>query len=139
MKQFSQLFTTLDETTKTNVKISALADYFATTPHKDSIWAIAMLSHRRPKRAVKTSLLKLWAAEEAGISDWLFEETYHIVGDLAETISSILPRVESTEDRSLRWWINHLNDISTLEEERKKSKILNAWRILKPTETIYFQ
>ena len=35
--------------------------------------------------------LRSWAAEEAGIPDWLFEESYQAVGDLAETIALVLP------------------------------------------------
>ena len=38
-----------------------------------------------------TRKLRAWAAEEAGIPDWLFEECYHAVGDLAETIALLLP------------------------------------------------
>lgn len=138
MKRFSQLFTTLDETTKTNTKVEALAEYFSSTPHEDSIWAITLLSHRRPKRAVKTSLLKLWAAEEANIPIWLFEETYHIVGDLAETISSILPRIEHSDDQPLRWWISYLNGINLLTENEKKTAILKAWRTLNTAERFIF-
>ena len=138
MKRFSKLFTTLDETTKTNTKVEALADYFNSAPHEDSIWAIALLSHRRPKRAVKTSLLKEWAAEEANIPLWLFEETYHIVGDLAETISSILPRIKNTEDQPLKWWINYLQGIQELTEAEKKTAILKAWRTLNTAERFIF-
>src|SRR5690606_4100301 len=50
---------------------------------------------RRPKRPVNTPLLRLWATEISGIPLWLFEESYHIVGDLAETIALILPTSKS--------------------------------------------
>ena len=32
MKRFAALFTALDQTTKTNAKVAALADYFAEAP-----------------------------------------------------------------------------------------------------------
>ena len=31
--------------------------------------------------------MRIWASELAEVPEWLFEESYHIVGDLAETIS----------------------------------------------------
>ena len=87
---FAQLIEALDSTNKTNEKVALLATYFRTAPQNDALWAVALLSHRRPSRPVSTSLLREWAAELAGLSPWLFEEAYHIVGDLAETITLLL-------------------------------------------------
>ena len=84
MKQFANLIKTLDSTNKTNEKVNALADYFKSAPENDKLWTIAILSHRRPKRPVNTTLLRQWATEISNIPTWLFEESYHIVGDLAE-------------------------------------------------------
>ena len=91
MKYFTQLFTDLDQTTKTLDKIKALVTYFENANDRDKLWAIALLSHRRPKRTVNASLLGLWASELARLPPWLFEESHHVVGDLAETISLVLP------------------------------------------------
>jgi len=87
MKRFATLYRQLDETTKTNRKLAALVDYFRNAPAEDAIWAVSILSGRRLKRLVKTSLLRRYAAEAAGISDALFEECYDVAGDLAETIA----------------------------------------------------
>ena len=105
MKRFAALFDALDETTKTNKKVAILSDYFKEARDQDKVWTIALLSHKRPKRPVNTTLLRTWCAEECGIPLWLFEETYHIVGDLAETISSLLPEVR-TVDLSLSDWVS---------------------------------
>ena len=91
MKHFAALVMALDQTTKTNERVRALADYFDRVSDRDKLWTIAILSHRRPKRTVTTTLLRSWAAEKAGLPLWLFEESYHIVGDLAETIALLLP------------------------------------------------
>ena len=96
MKKFAQLIKTIDSTNKTNVKVAALTTYFQTAPDKDKLWTIAILSHRRPKRPVNTTLLREWATELSNIPLWLFEESYHIVGDLAETIALILPKNEAS-------------------------------------------
>ena len=85
MKRFARLFTEIDQTTKTSVKTTALSAYFTQAPDADKLWCIALFSGRRPKRAVTTTNLREWAAERAGIPLWLLEESYPIVGDLAET------------------------------------------------------
>jgi len=74
MKQFAELFTKLDQTTKTNAKVAALSEYFVNAPDADKLWTIALLSGRRPRRAITTTRLREWAAEAAGIPLWLFEE-----------------------------------------------------------------
>jgi DNA ligase 1 len=82
MKRFAELIRTLDSTNKTTLKVEALTKYFLEAPERDKVWAIAILSHRRPPRPVNTTLLRNWASELSNIPLWLFEESYHIVGDL---------------------------------------------------------
>ena len=92
MQQFAELFRNVDSTTSINEKVKILAEYFSEADEYDRLWALALLSGRRPKRTVKTALLRNWAAETAQIPEWLFEESYHAVGDLAETISLVVRR-----------------------------------------------
>jgi DNA ligase-1 len=92
VKQFSELYTLLDETTKTSEKVAAMADYFSAAPPGDAAWAAYFLSGRKPRQIVPNRKLVEWAIEEAGIPDWLFAESYDTVGDLAETITCSFPR-----------------------------------------------
>jgi DNA ligase-1 len=138
MKQFAQLFTELDQTTKTNEKVKALAEYFAKAEDKDRLWTIAILSHRRPKRTVTTTLLRQWAAEFSDIPMWLFEESYHVVGDLAETITLVLPDRQHKTEESLSFWINYIKDLGKLEEEEKKQRVSEAWNGLSRPERYIF-
>ena len=119
MKNFVQLFSQLEQTTKTTKKVAALVEYFDAVNEEDQLWTIALLSHRRPKRTVKTSLLKKLAADAAKLPYWLFEESYHIVGDLAETMALIYPNTKSKQDHSLSYWINYLIELRKLDEEEK--------------------
>ena len=82
MIRFAELYNALDSTTKTNEKIAAMASYFADAPSDDAAWATYFLSGNKLRRLVPTKLLRAWAAEEAGIPAWLFEESYHAVGGL---------------------------------------------------------
>lgn len=138
MKGFSELFLQLDSTTRTNDKVKALAEYFNSAPEKDRVWTIALLSHRRPRRTVNTRLLREWAAERSGIPLWLFEESYHIVGDLAETIALLLPPVEKASDKKLSDWIELLTKMKDWEEEDKKAAIFDAWDSLDKTGRFLF-
>lgn len=138
MKHFAALFTALDQTTKTTAKVAALADYFRTAPATDRVWTIALLSGRRPKRAVTTTQLRAWAAERAGIPLWLFEEAYPVVGDLAETIALVLPDGTGHSDASLTDWIGVLRDLGRQDDAARKTTILTAWDSLPPIERFLF-
>ncbi|WP_153556393.1 ATP-dependent DNA ligase [Roseimaritima sediminicola] len=105
MKRFADLFTALDSTTKTNAKVAAMADYFAAAPADDAAWATYFLAGNKLRRLVPSKLLRQWAAAEAGIEDWLFDESYHAVGDLAETLALVVPPGESRQDQSLTHWV----------------------------------
>ena len=128
MKLFATLYTALDETTKTNAKVAALVDYFQAAPAKDAIWAVSFLIGRKPRQIVPTRKLRQWAAELAGIPDWLFDASYDVVGDLAETITLILPVSSSTSPRLLHDWIvNSLLPMRNKEEKIQREEILAAW------------
>jgi DNA ligase-1 len=138
MKDFAELFRNIDESNKTNTKVAALKAYFLKAEDQDKLWAIALMSHRRPKRPVNTTLLRTWAAEMAGLPLWLFEETYHIVGDLAETITLILPDAESSYDFSLTRLIHQIIGITDKEEEEKRAFITRMWKMLDRRERFVF-
>ncbi len=138
MKRFAELFTRLDQTTRTNDKVEALAEYFQIAPEDDRLWTIALLSGRRPRRTVTTTQLREWAAERAGIPLWLFEESYPIVGDLAETIALVLPAPSGASDQSLTGWIGEIRSLASLDEPERKDRILAAWDALESTERFVF-
>lgn len=138
MKSFTALFTEIDHTTKTLDKTKALAAYFAQASDQDKLWAMALLSHRRPKRTVNASLLAQWATALSGLPVWLFEESYHTVGDLAETITLLLPPPQEQSDYSLTHWINYIKALESTDIEGKKEKILWAWDRLTEEERFVF-
>src|SRR6056297_741178 len=123
MKRFAALFTAIDQTTKTSMKSKALAAYFRDAPDLDKLWCIALFSGRRPKRGVTTTALREWAAERAGIPLWLLEESYPIVGDLAETIALVLPPPSTTHDASLATWIDRLRALKDAEDGTRKEMV----------------
>ena len=132
------LFAAIDQSTKTTVKVAALADYFSEAPEEDRLWTVALFSGRRPKRAVTTTRLREWAAEVAELPLWLFEESYSVVGDLAETIALILPPNPSVDNRSLTFWINALRGLADVDEAQRKAFVLDAWQQLGGAERFLF-
>ncbi|EAS20934.1 ATP dependent DNA ligase [Flavobacteria bacterium BBFL7] len=138
MKQFAELIRIIDGTNKTTLKVAALTEYFKTAPEEDKLWTIAILSHRRPKRPVNTTLMREWATEISGIPLWLFEESYHIVGDLAETIALILPTTNKSSDKSLSQIIKELIDLRKKEDEDKKKYLQENWLKLNYYERFVF-
>lgn len=138
MKRFAALFTQLDRTTRITPKVAALADYFQTAPKADRLWAVALLSGRRPKRTVTTTRLRDWTAERAGLPLWLFEECYRVAGDLAETIALVLPAPASNSDASLADWIDEITAFAPLDDAARKATILAAWDRLNRTERFLF-
>ncbi|MGB3775639.1 MAG: ATP-dependent DNA ligase, partial [Leeuwenhoekiella sp.] len=138
MKKFAQLIKTLDSTNKTNLKVDALAQYFREADDNDKIWTIAILSHRRPPRPVNTTLLRVWATELARIPLWLFEESYHIVGDLAETIALIIPSSSENSEKSLTQFLEEILALKKKTEDQKKEYLFENWTNLNYYERFVF-
>jgi DNA ligase-1 len=138
VRRFADLFAALDGTTKTGAKTAALAQYLAEAPEPDRVWCVALLSGRRPKRAVNATELRDWAAAAAGLPLWLVEEAYPVVGDLAETIALILPPATMSEDRTLSYWIDYLIRLTGKPPEERRAAILAAWDRLGGTERFLF-
>jgi DNA ligase-1 len=134
VKAFARLFTALDETNRTSEKVAAMAAYFATVPPEDAAWAVYFLSGGRPKRLIPVRRLSAWAMEEAKVPEWLFDECYDAVGDLAETIAHLLPVREETSNEPLhRWVTERLLPLATQREEEQREVVLASWRELHGT------
>ena len=102
---FARLYTELDAQTATNAKLAALKRYFASAAPADAAWAVYFLAGGKPRQTVPTRLLREIATRAAGLPDWLFEESYQAVGDLAETIAHVLPAGHGMDATGLAEWI----------------------------------
>jgi len=147
MKQFAALVYTIGTSTKTNEKLQALQDYFATAPAKDMVWVIAIFTGRRPKRIVNSTFLKNLCIDICDIPSWLFEECYHTVGDLGETIALLLPETETVpagrqdvnwEEKTLSYYLEHFISILKEPDKIKKAFILDSWQQMDRNEKFVF-
>ncbi|WP_426318836.1 ATP-dependent DNA ligase [Pseudoduganella sp. R-43] len=105
MREFARLYAELDETTSTKRKLEALQAYFSKAAPENAAWAVYFLAGGKPRQAVPVKLLRQYATEYAGLDEWLFDECYNAVGDLAETIAHILPAPNLESDVGLAEWI----------------------------------
>lgn len=139
MHQFAALYQRLDETTKTSLKVAAMVDYFRDAHPRDAAWAVYFLSGRRFSRFILARNLRAWGAQAAGLPDWLFEESYDIVGDMAETIALVLPVRDGQSDGTLADWIEQrLKPLRRLAEDQQREAVQAAWNELPPQPRFVF-
>ncbi len=130
MKAFCRLFSVLDESNRTNDKIAAMRDYFESTPAGAASWALFFLTGKRLPALVKSKALRGWAAQLSGLPDWLVDESYAQVGDLAETVALILPEPEDAPlvalplDEFIR---NHLLPLRDWDTPMQFPFVREAW------------
>jgi DNA ligase-1 len=141
MQDFTDLYWRLDGTTKTQEKVTALADFFAAATAADAAAAVGVLCGARQLRVVSTRQLRQWVAEETGLPDWLVEDSYAHVGDLAETLALLLPEADPAAAalpspglaETLATTIHGLRGAS---DDRKREVVTATWRRLAPRERI---
>lgn len=142
MQRFAQLFTTLSNTTKTNDKRELLQGYLQEAEDSDKLWLIALFTGRRPKRLVNSTLMKQWCVEETSLPYWLFDESYHTVGDLSEAIALLIALQGSSTDRtadpSLTEMMQQFRVLQNATEEEKRAFITQEWRELSTESCIVF-
>ncbi|WP_150305721.1 ATP-dependent DNA ligase [Pseudomonas saliphila] len=133
MQAFADMYTALDATTRTQTKLDVLTAYFDGIDPHDGAWAVYILTGRRMKRLVGPRRLREWLAEASGLPEWLVEETYQHVGDLAETISLLME--DDTERPAVQgsfagWVEQNILSLRSLEEEQRKEQVMALWRAL---------
>jgi DNA ligase-1 len=144
MKAFAALYSELDATTSSLAKQAALQRYLQSAPAADAAWAVYFLAGGKPRQLVPTKLLRLLAQEAAGLPEWLFDESYEAVGDLAETISLLLPPPTEQHDLGLAAWVEeHLLPLRALgkaDPAKLPDELRAQWHRLAPEERlVYFK
>ena len=140
MRRFAALYDALDATTSTNAKVAAMQEYFAQAPAADAAWALHFLTGGRLKRLIAPRLLASWGCERAGVPGWLFEESFGVAGDLAETIALLVDterqgRAARPAPPSLSRLIeDRLLPLRDAAEEEKRRAVLGLWEELERRE-----
>lgn len=131
MKAFADLYAALDGTTSSKAKLAALVAYLRAAPSHDAAWAVYFLAGGKPRQIVPVALLRAMAQRAAGLPEWLFEESYQAVGDLAETIALLLPEPAQTDSAGLAEWVqDRLLPLRGQPPEAVASQLDALWRPL---------
>ena len=136
MRRFAALYDALDATTSTNAKVAALQAYFAGAPPADAAWALFFLTGGRLKRLIAPRLLAQWGCERARVPGWLFEESFGLAGDLAETIALLIDTERGGQPARAeppplsRLIEERLLPLRDSPEEEKKRAVLDLWESL---------
>ncbi len=144
MKAFAALYRELDASTSNLAKQAALQRYLRDADAADAAWAVYFLAGGKPRQLVPTKLLRLLAQESAGLPEWLFDESYDAVGDLAETIALLLPPPSETHELGLAVWVEQhllpLRDVAKAAPEQLADRLRAQWRQLAAEERlVYFK
>jgi len=140
MKRFADLYRELDQSTATLDKRAALVRYFRDAPAADAAWAMWLLAGGKLARIANTRELREWIVQESGQPDWLVEDSYDHVGDLAETLTLLLDDPQlPIEDRSLVEWIEGiLLPIANKEVELRRAAVVGGWKALPFDQRLLF-
>ena len=137
MKRFAQLYQDLDQSTATLDKRAALVGYFRQAPPRDAAWALYLLSGGKVagarRKIATTRELRAWIAVESATPDWLVDDSYDQVGDLAETLALLLDDpVGAGEDIGLADWIEgRLLPVANRDVDVRRAVVVQAWRTLR--------
>lgn len=129
MKAFTQLYLQLDSSNKSEDKAHALASYFRTATPEDAAWAIQLCRGKSFNTSIKIKELQAWCMEVSGISEWLFEASHLLVGDLSETIALLIGEAEGNFDMPLHTLIEvHILAFRNQNIEARKKTIADLWK-----------
>ena len=139
MRTFAKLYRRIDAATSTQHKRQALVDYLCAAigdpaQYASAAWTVYFLAGGKPRQTIATKILRQLASEATGFADWLLDECYHSVGDLAETLALLLPPPTHIEDVPLDVWMNErLLPLRELDEAARLSA-LRDWVAAMPYE-----
>ncbi len=139
MKLFTELYTELEQTNKTNEKVETLKFYFERADARDAAWALYFLSGRKPRQIVPSKKLREWAIEISQIPEWLYEESRDTVGDGAETIALLLPNNSSTDDTPLHVLVEkRLLSLRGADEVIQYEEVLSSWQAMDYSQRLVY-
>jgi len=136
MHRFAALYAELDRTASTLAKREAIASYLRDAPAGDAAWAVYVLGGGKLRRLATSTELRQALAASTGYADWLIDESYEQVGDLAETIALMLPEGDgSLADEPLQTWMEQrLPALAKLESADRIAQLQAWWRALRPAQ-----
>jgi DNA ligase-1 len=127
MRRFTALMAELESAADDERRVAGLRRYLAAVPPADAACALALLWGAAALPAVSTRRLALWAAQAAGVPNWLLDHCRETAGDLAETAALLLPWPAAGHAPALHRLLD-----DWLGATDRRSVLLDAWQRLEP-------
>lgn len=140
MRAFAGLYREIEGSTSLKRKREALIAYFQRAPQADAAWALHFLLGRKLARIASSGELRAWVCDASGLAPWLVEDSYAHVGDLAETLSLLLPEPATPPpERALSSWVEDvLLPLRGAPTETRQRVLTAAWAELPELERLVF-
>ncbi|MEY4884954.1 MAG: hypothetical protein RL151_263 [Bacteroidota bacterium] len=137
--RFARLLMELGETGSTREKTDLLVNYFNFASALDKAWTLGLFTGRKLRRQIRTRQLAEWLTEWHGIPGWLFEESYHHVGDLAETLALLDPsQNDGSPTGDLSDFMSMLQSMAGMTDEEKGTCIRKTWSVMDRSQKFVF-
>ncbi|MEM1223951.1 MAG: ATP-dependent DNA ligase, partial [Verrucomicrobiota bacterium] len=143
MQRFTKLYLDLDASNRTTSKLAALKRYFIDVPHEDGAWAVFFLTGNRLKQPVPSKLFREWGSEACGFPEWMLDECYDHVGDLAETLTLLIagPRKENSGvfDKPLHQIVEEvILPLRDMEPAAQRDRLTEVWAAMDSASCFLF-
>jgi DNA ligase-1 len=131
MREFAALYAALDASTATLDKVDAIRAWLAASNPTDAAWGIHLLCGARLGRVLSPAALRRLAMDASALPDWLVEECYAHVGDLAETVALLVPDAgaappDGDGDIGLAAWVDRIVALRD-EDEPTRIRRVHDW------------
>jgi len=132
MREFARCCVRLGETTSTAERTALLAAHLSRCDPESAALATWLLLGHRPRRSTTSGELRAWAAESAGIPEWLFAASRDSVGDTAETIALLLPEPppDATPPPLVEFHRRFVVELAALPPAERRRRVEEAWSCL---------
>ena len=90
---------------------------------------VYLVGGRKIGRTITSRQMRDWASEVSGFPAWMVNECYHVVGDLSETLSLLIP-FDKPEDAapSLHEIVEQrLKVIGKLPSDKQREMVVQTW------------
>lgn len=137
MHAFAALYDALDASTALTDKRTALVDGLRAMPAADAAWAVHLLAGGKigggkTGKIAASGELRRWLQEASGHPEWLIEDSYAHVGDLAETIALLLPDdpgiATDGDAPGLADEVDRLRAVAGRDETVRRAAVVAGWR-----------
>lgn len=94
-------------------------------------------------RIAGTAELRRWLVQASGLPDWLVDDSYNHVGDLAETLTLLLDEPDQVQlvqdgDGLAHWIEQRLLPVANADEDTRRRLVQQAWRRLPQDQRLVF-